>query len=177
MTGLLGCAAKAIAVGGIAATGALVAQDQFDHGSFNTNTRTAITADAGTDSAGVSAETSLDGANGTGIDANLATTGGTARGNAGLTTGAVTTTDGTECSDNCLAPCVAGCANLEGMPTLNGAAAARATSGVPAAPGQSCGCPGSEGDIGLGLEADGSAATTGTLSGGLSGRGAISFGD
>jgi hypothetical protein len=177
MTGLVGCAAKAIAVGGLAATGALVAQDQFDSSLFKANTRTAITADAGTDSAGVTAETSLDGANGTGVDANVATTEGSASGGAGLTTGAIPAPDGTECSDNCLAPCVAGCANPEGMPTLDGAVAARATLGVPAAPEQSRGCPASDGEIGLDLEAEGSAATTGTSSGGLSGRGVISLGN
>jgi hypothetical protein len=175
MTGLLGCAAKAIAVGGLAATGALVAQDQFDNSLFKANMRTAITADAGTDSAGVTAETSLDGANGAGIDANVATAGGSASGGAGLTTGAVSPPDGSECSDNCLAPCVAGCANPEGMPTLDGAVAARPALGVPPAPEQSCGCPGSAGEIGLDLEAEGSAATT--SSGGLSGRGVISLGN
>jgi hypothetical protein len=164
-------------VGGLAATGALVAQDQFDNSLFKANTRTAITADAGTDTTGVTAETSLDGASGAEIDANVATTGGSASAGAGLTTGAIAAPDGSECSDNCLAPCVAGCANPEGMPTLDGAVAARATFGVPAAPEQSCGCPALAGEIGLDLEADGSAATTGTTSGGLSGRGVISLGN
>lgn len=47
MTGILGCAAKAIAVGGLAASGALVAQDQFDNGSFSVVSRTPTSTDVG----------------------------------------------------------------------------------------------------------------------------------
>jgi hypothetical protein len=69
-----------------------------------------------------------------------------------------------ECSDTCLAPCAAFCADPQGLPPLDGAVVGRAAFSAEAAPEQSCDCPQTRAEIGAGIAsaAETDAATTGT---------------
>jgi hypothetical protein len=173
MTGLLACAAKAVTVGTLAATGALVATDQFDTGTFNTASRGAITTNVGVDS-----NTGSGGADASvGVTADAGAPGGDADMTGTIDAG-ISIDGGTPSSDTSPAPCAAGCADPLGLPTLDGAAVGRAAFSADPAPEQSCGCADPVGGVDASALAGGSTkadAGEGSASGGGLARGSLSI--